>query len=130
MARIRRLPPTLASQIAAGEVVERPASAVKELLENAADAGATRVDVEVARGGTDLIRVADNGCGIDEAIRGRIFERGVSSKAAGEGERGIGLYLVQTYVKQAGGAITVGDNEPCGTILSVFVPKGVAVANA
>jgi two-component system cit operon sensor histidine kinase CitA len=124
-----RLPPVLAEP--------EWMSIIGNLLDNAFDAAlaagaqGNTVTLYLAESEDEvIIEVADNGCGIDEAIRGRIFERGVSSKAAGEGERGIGLYLVQTYVKQAGGAITVGDNEPCGTILSVFVPKGVAVANA
>ncbi|MHC4401674.1 MAG: DNA mismatch repair endonuclease MutL [Planctomycetota bacterium] len=64
MPPIRELSQSVINKIAAGEVIERPASVVKELVENAADAGATRIDVAVEKGGAELVRVVDNGCGI------------------------------------------------------------------
>lgn len=88
MPQIKILSENLANKIAAGEVVERPASVVKELVENALDAGATDIRLEIATGGRRLIRVSDNGCGMSREDSLLALERHATSKLAGDSDLG------------------------------------------
>ncbi len=90
---IHVLPPHIASQIAAGEVIQRPASVIKELMENAVDSGAGRIDVVLTDGGATLMQVTDNGCGMSPEDALLAFERHATSKIQGVED----LHTIQTF---------------------------------
>jgi len=145
MADIRQLSPSVINKIAAGEVIERPASVVKELMENSVDAGAERIDVSVEKGGTELIRVADNGCGIQPEQLGLAVASHATSKILDAddlfdvrslGFRGEALasiaevsrFLLRTRTgeEQAGAELevvggSVGEATPCGSPVGTIV---------
>ncbi|WP_192456766.1 ATP-binding protein [Musicola keenii] len=107
-------------------------SIIGNLIDNAVEAtlASTRthypVEVYIHDGEQELvIEVADQGTGIDPAITDRVFEMGVTSKR--EGDHGLGLHLVSNYVSQAQGVIEVSDNQPYGTIFSLFIPKNIGL---
>ena len=91
--RIRLLPEVVANQIAAGEVVNRPASVVKEMMENSIDAGATRVQVNFRDGGRDLIQIVDDGCGMSPIDARMAFDRHATSKIAAVED----IYALSTF---------------------------------
>ncbi len=93
MAKIRILPTEIVNRIAAGEVIERPASVVKELIENALDAGSDEIKIEVEEGGKRAIRVRDNGCGIDEESLRFVFTPHATSKITSDED----LYVHKSF---------------------------------
>ena len=93
---IRRLPPELVNRIAAGEVVERPASALKELIENAVDAGATRIEIQADGGGLARIAVTDDGAGLSAAELPLAIERHATSKLGAAGDDDHDLLRIST----------------------------------
>ncbi|TCC69017.1 sensor histidine kinase DpiB [Citrobacter braakii] len=106
------------------------AAIVGNLLDNAFEAslrtqqGNKIVELYLSDEGDDvIIEVADQGCGVPEALREKIFEQGVSTRTDEPGEHGIGLYLIASYVRRCNGVITLEDNSPCGTLFSLFLPK-------
>src|SRR5215468_10175774 len=137
MGRIHVLSETVANQIAAGEVVERPASVVKEMLENALDAGATRIKISVEAGGKKLIQIADNGCGMvrDDAMLA--FERHATSKiknaedllrVATLGFRGEALPSIASVSRLR--LETRATEEPSGTVIEINGGKMARVEEA
>jgi DNA mismatch repair protein MutL len=142
---IRLLSPSMINKIAAGEVIERPASVVKELMENAVDAGATRIDVAVAQGGLEMIRVADNGRGIAPGELPLAVASHATSKLANEddlfrvgtlGFRGEALASIAEVSRMAlrsrtgndpGGAELVVNGGSVGNVSPCGCPTGTAV---
>ena len=132
---IRLLPADVSSMIAAGEVVERPASVVKELIENCVDAGASDISVEIARGGTEYIRVSDNGAGIPGNEIDLAVKRFATSKVTSAGDldavdtlgfRGEALHSIAAVSSMSIATKTAG--EPAGSRLEIV--DGEAVRRA
>ncbi len=93
MPKIKQLSQQEAQKIAAGQVVERPANVVKELLENSIDAGATQISVYIEDGGKQLIRIVDNGCGMDKEDAQLCFSKHATSKITSMDELDLNYYL-------------------------------------
>jgi len=141
MPQIQLLPDSVINQIAAGEVIERPASAVKELVENSLDSGATRIKIAVKKGGKDLIQISDNGCGIEpEDIEKSVMRHATSKlrdvddllKLCTNGFRGEALSSIASISKLTietsgfrtefeGGVLKAKEEAalPCGTTITV-----------
>src|SRR5262249_47938004 len=134
MPRIHQLPPAVITKIAAGEVIERPASVVKELLENAVDAGSTRIDVAVEQGGAELIRVVDNGGGIEADDLPRAFASHAPSKLASADD----LFCIRTLGFRGEALASIGGvaqvllqsrppDQPCGAEITCHAGERSAV---
>ena len=119
MPHIQQLSSHVADLIAAGEVVERPASVVKELVENAIDAGASAIVVEIQRGGMSYIRVTDNGPGVPSDLMEDIFVPFFTTKATGSG---IGLSLSRQIIRMHGGELSVASQPYRETCFTVSLP--------
>lgn len=119
---IRILPPEITRLIAAGEVISRPLDVVRELLDNALDAGASRIDVELERGGLGRITVRDNGVGIPNDLHQRVFEMFFRANETSRGS-GLGLYLVEKCVASLNGQMRLQSTEGQGTHLAIQLPN-------
>ena len=126
MPKIIQLSPHIANLIAAGEVVERPASVVKELLENAVDAGASKVTVEIRDGGMTFLRVTDNGCGIEKELLPHLFEgyltRDQEEISDQRRNMGIGLSVCMSIVQAHGGTMRAENRKKGGALLQFSLP--------
>jgi DNA mismatch repair protein MutL len=145
MQRIQRLSPMLANQIAAGEVIERPASVVKELVENSIDAGSTKIEIDIEQGGLGLIRIRDNGSGIHRDDLPLALDRHATSKIhafddleqiatlgfRGEALASIGsvsrLSLSSAYGSETGWQVTTQGTEEDPKLQPTAHPKGTTI---
>ena len=115
MSKINILPPDVIAKIAAGEAVERPASVVKELLENAIDAGATSIEIHLKDAGRELIHVKDNGSGIAKEDLANVFEKfscGTNQNRLTSTGSGLGLYFGKKVIEANYGKIAVESDGP------------------
>ena len=119
---IKLLPDSVANQIAAGEVIQRPASVIKELVENAIDAEATSVQIILKDAGRTLIQIIDNGVGMTDEVKQRLFENFFTTKPAGQGT-GLGMGITRDIIEHGhGGTVTFDSTAGEGTMFTLIIP--------